>query len=125
MRLQLETKDPDLRGWAQMVDRILNPIERVRIAVVGKYTELADSYKSIHEALVHGGIANECGAQVEWISSDRFTDQAAAGGLLGGDDGLPPPGGFGVRGVEGLPEAIRWAPEPQQPFLGLLAGRLR
>src|SRR5205823_5162666 len=59
MRLHLETKEPDLRGWAQMVDRILNPAERVRIAVVGKYTELADSYKSIYEALVHGGIANE------------------------------------------------------------------
>src|SRR5205085_11044085 len=87
MRLHLETKEPDLRGWAQMVDKILNPAERVRIAVVGKYTELADSYKSIHEALAHGGIANECGAQVDWISSDRFTDQETTGQLLGGYDG--------------------------------------
>ena len=67
MRLHLETKEPDLRAWAQMVEKILNPADRVRIAVVGKYTELADSYKSIHEALVHGGIANQCGAQIEWI----------------------------------------------------------
>src|SRR3989475_13036955 len=83
MRLRRETKERDLRAWAQMVEKILNPVDRARIAVVGKYTELADSYKSIHEALVHGGIANECGVQIDWISSDRFTDQAAAGELLG------------------------------------------
>src|SRR5947199_149038 len=65
MRLHLETKEPDLRGWAQMVEKILNPADRVRIAVVGKYTELADSYKSIHEALMHGGIANACAAACE------------------------------------------------------------
>ena len=59
-RLQLETKEPDLRAWGAMVDKILQPERRVRIAVVGKYTELADSYKSINEALIHGGIANEC-----------------------------------------------------------------
>src|SRR5437762_11723376 len=92
-----------------MVDRILNPAERVRIAVVGKYTELADSYKSIHEALVHGGIANECGAQVEWISSDRFTDQAAAGEVLGGYDGLLVPAGYGVRWVGGRLAGVRGA----------------
>src|SRR5207244_4467372 len=97
MRLHLETKEPDLRAWAQMVEKILNPADRARIAVVGKYTQLADSYKSIHEALVHGGIANECGVQIDWISSDRFTDQAAAGELLGTYDGLLVPGGFGVR----------------------------
>src|SRR5204863_189392 len=83
MRLHLETKEPDLRAWAQMVEKILNPADRARIAVVGKYTQLADSYKSIHEALGHGGIANECGVQIDWISSDRFIDQAAAGELLG------------------------------------------
>ena len=122
MRLHLETKEPDLRGWAQMVDKILNPAERVRIAVVGKYTELADSYKSIHEALAHGGIANECGAQVDWISSDRFTDQETTGQLLGGYDGLLVPGGFGVRGVEGMLEAIRWAREHKLPFFGICLG---
>src|SRR2546422_4471894 len=71
-RLRLDTKEPDLRGWAAMVEKILNPppSHRVRVAVVGKYTELADSYKSIHEALVHGGIAHECGVQIDWIASD-------------------------------------------------------
>jgi CTP synthase len=121
-RLRLETKEPDLRSWAAMVDRILHASERVKIGVVGKYTELADSYKSIHEALVHGGIANECGVDVEWISSDRFTDQEAAGELLASYDGLLVPGGFGVRGVEGMVEAIRWARENKLPFFGICLG---
>ena len=121
-RLHLETKEPDLRAWAQMVEKILAPPARVRIAVVGKYTELADSYKSIHEALVHGGIAHDCGVQIDWIASDRFTDQEAAGELLGSYDGLLVPGGFGVRGVEGMLEAIRWAREHKLPFFGICLG---
>src|SRR5947209_18029831 len=96
-----------------MVGKILNPVDRARIAVVGKYTELADSYKSIHEALVHGGIANDCGVQTDWIASDRFTDQETAGELLTPYDGLLVPGGFGVRGVDGMPEAIRWVRDPK------------
>jgi CTP synthase len=122
MRLHLDTKEPDLRGWAAMVDKILKPPHQVRIAVVGKYTELADSYKSIHEALVHGGIANEAGVSIQWIASDRFTDQETAGELLGGYDGLLVPGGFGVRGVEGMLEAIRWAREHKLPFFGICLG---
>src|SRR5439155_1129221 len=121
-RLHLDTKEPDLRAWAQMVDKILAPPARVGIAVVGKYTELADSYKSIHEALVHGGIAHDCGVQIDWIASDRFTDQEAAGELLGSYDGLLVPGGFGVRGVEGMLEAIRWAREHKLPFFGICLG---
>ena len=121
-RLHLDTKEPDLRGWAAMVDKILNPPHQVRIAVVGKYTELADSYKSIHEALVHGGIANDAGVQIVWIASDRFTDQETAGELLAGYDGLLVPGGFGVRGVEGMLEAIGWARDHKLPFFGICLG---
>jgi len=121
-RLHLDTKEPDLRAWAAMVDKILKPPQHVRIAVVGKYTELADSYKSIHEALVHGGIANEAGVTIQWIASDRFTDQETAGELLAGYDGLLVPGGFGVRGVEGMLEAIRWAREHKLPFFGICLG---
>ncbi len=121
-RLRLETKEPDLRSWAAMVDKILNPPERVKVAVVGKYTELADSYKSIHEALVHGGIANEAGVDIQWIASDRFTDQEAAGELLAPYDALLVPGGFGVRGVEGMVEAIRWVREQKLPFFGICLG---
>jgi len=107
------------RRWSK---KILKPPQQVRIAVVGKYTELADSYKSIHEALVHGGIANEAGVTIQWIASDRFTDQETAGELLAGYDGLLVPGGFGVRGVEGMLEAIRWAREHKLPFFGICLG---
>jgi len=121
-RLKLETKEPDLRAWAAMVENILHPERRVRIAVVGKYTELADSYKSINEALIHGGIANQTGVDVHWIASDRFTDQETTGELLAPYDALLVPGGFGVRGVEGMVEAIRWAREHQLPFFGICLG---
>ncbi len=121
-RLGLDTKEPDLRAWAAMVERILHASERVKIAVVGKYTELADSYKSIHEALVHGGIANDAAVDVDWIASDRFTDQEKAGELLSPYHGLLVPGGFGVRGVDGMVEAIRWAREHKLPFLGICLG---
>jgi CTP synthase len=121
-RLRLETRAPDLSPWKAMTDRILQPRERVRIAVVGKYTSLHDAYKSVHEALVHGGIAHDARAEIEWIASDRFTDQAAAGRLLSEFDGLLIPGGFGERGVEGMIEAIRWAREHDLPFFGICLG---
>jgi len=121
-RLHLDTKDPDLRAWAAMVEKILHPPQQVRVAVVGKYTELADSYKSIHEALAHGGFANGAGVKVDWIASDRFTDQETAGELLSTYDALLVPGGFGVRGVEGMLEAIRWAREHKLPFFGICLG---
>jgi len=121
-RLRLETKEPDLRSWAAMVDKILHPETEVRIAVVGKYTELADSYKSIKEALAHGGIAHSAGVRIDWLASDRFTDQETAGELLTPYDGLLVPGGFGVRGIEGMLEAIRWAREHELPFFGICLG---
>jgi CTP synthase len=105
-----------------MVDKILHPPQHVKVAVVGKYTELADSYKSIHEALAHGGFANDAGVRVDWIASDRFTDQETAGELLADYDALLVPGGFGVRGVEGMLEAIRWAREHKLPFFGICLG---
>ncbi len=121
-RLKLDTKEPDLRSWDAMVERILRPEHEVRIAVVGKYTELADSYKSIHEALVHGGIPNHAGVQIDWIASDRFTNQEAAAELLAPYDALLVPGGFGMRGVEGMVEAVRWAREHGLPFFGICLG---
>ena len=121
-RLHLDTKEPDLRAWGVMVDKILRPAKRVRVAVVGKYTELADSYKSIHEALVHGGIANEAGVDIDWVASDRFTDQETTAELLTPYDALLVPGGFGVRGIEGMVEAIRWAREHDFPFFGICLG---
>ncbi len=121
-RLQLDLKEPDLRPWAAMVQRVLAPSGRVHVAIVGKYTDLTDSYTSIREALVHGGIANDAGVDLTWVSSDAFTDPSAAGRLLAGFDALLVPGGFGIRGVEGMVEAVRWARENGLPFLGICLG---
>ncbi|GBD33348.1 MAG: CTP synthase [Gemmatimonadales bacterium] len=121
-RLQLDVKEPDLRPWRAMVQKILEPADEVEIAVVGKYTDLTDSYTSIREALTHGGIANDARVNLRWISSDEFADQEAARRLLRDVDGLLVPGGFGVRGVEGMVEAVRWARENRLPFFGICLG---
>ena len=121
-RLHLQTKEPDLGPWKVMTEKILHPKERVQIAVVGKYTDLHDAYKSVSEALLHGGIPNDVGVDVQWVGSDQFTDQAAAGKLLAGKHGLLVPGGFGVRGVDGMVEAVRWARENGLPFFGICLG---
>jgi CTP synthase len=113
---------PDLTQWSEMVQRIVAPSERVRIAVVGKYTDFVDSYKSVQEALIHGGIANDVGVDINWISSDNFVDARAAADILGRHDGLLVPGGFGVRGVEGMVDAIRHAREHAVPFFGICLG---
>ena len=121
-RLRLDTKDPDLRGWSAMADRILQPTRLVRIAVVGKYTDLHDSYKSVEEALIHGGIPNDAKVEIEWIASDGFSDAQSAQELLGGVDGLLIPGGFGERGIDGMVEAVRWARQKELPFFGICLG---
>ena len=121
-RLRLETHEPDLSKWAAMVHRILQPTHRVRIAVVGKYTDYHDAYKSVGESLLHGGIPHDTGVQIDWLPSDGFTSPEAANAILSGYDGLLVPGGFGERGVEGMIEAIRWAREHDLPFFGICLG---
>ena len=121
-KLGLQTVSPNLSRWRELVQRVLTPNKQVRIAVVGKYTEYADSYKSVLEALIHGGIANDVGVEVNWISSEAFTNSETAASLLAGYDGLLVPGGFGVRGVEGMVEAIRAARESGLPFFGICLG---
>jgi CTP synthase len=118
----LDRPAPDLAPWREMVQRIVAPSERVRIAVVGKYTDFVDSYKSVQEALIHGGIANDVGVDIHWISSDDFVDARTAAEILGRHDGLLVPGGFGVRGVEGMVDAIRHAREHGVPFFGICLG---
>jgi CTP synthase len=113
---------PDLDTWREMVQRIVAPSERVQIAVVGKYTDFVDSYKSVQEALIHGGIANDVGVDINWISSDDFVDAKAAADILSRHHGLLVPGGFGVRGVEGMVDAIRHAREHGVPFFGICLG---
>ena len=122
-RLQLTgAKEPDLTNWRRLVSRITDPSARVRIAVVGKYTTLVDSYKSVQEALIHGGIGNDTAVDIDWMLSDLFTSPERTGEILRDYDGLLVPGGFGVRGVEGMVEAIRWARENGLPFFGICLG---
>ncbi len=121
-RMHLDVKEADLRPWSEMVKMALEPEDQVRVAIVGKYTELTDAYTSIRESLVHGGIANRVGIDFQWISSDRFVDQESAGRLLQGYDALLVPGGFGERGIEGMVEAVRWAREHGMPFFGICLG---
>ena len=118
----LDRPAPELAPWKEMVQRVLAPHERVRIAIVGKYTDYADSYKSVQEALIHGGIANDVGVDISWVSSDSFTDPATSRRILGQHHGLLVPGGFGVRGVDGMVEAIREARESGVPFFGICLG---
>ncbi|HET9986397.1 MAG TPA: CTP synthase [Longimicrobiales bacterium] len=121
-RLGLETAPPDLRRWEAMVEKVKHPANgSVRIAVVGKYTSLVDSYKSVKEALIHGGIANDVGVDIEWLSSEEF-DTGDVSERLEQFDGLLIPGGFGIRGVEGMLSAISWARENGLPFFGVCLG---
>jgi CTP synthase len=121
-KLGLEAPAPELGKWKELVEHITNPHERVRIAVVGKYTDYQDSYKSVVESLIHGGIANDVGVDIHWVSSEKFTDAARTEEVLRDCDGLLVPGGFGVRGVEGMVEAIRYARETGMPFFGICLG---
>jgi CTP synthase len=118
--LDLETSEPDLTAWQSIVERIKHPAnESVRIAVVGKYTSLVDSYKSIQEALIHGGIAHDTGVEIDWLSSEAIDDDAE---LLTRYDGVLIPGGFGGRGIAGMVEAVRPLREHGVPFFGICLG---
>jgi len=120
--LHLEAPAPDLTSWKGMVENILHPKQgTVRIAVVGKYTNLVDSYKSVQEALIHGGIAHGVKVDIDWISAEVFESEEPAG-KLDGYHGLLIPGGFGPRGIEGMLRTIRWAREEKRPFFGICLG---
>ncbi len=119
--LGLETPEPDLTVWESMVERIKHPGSGdVRVAVVGKYTSLIDSYKSIHEALIHGGISNDTGVRIDWLSSEAIDEQGTE--VLKPYDALLIPGGFGHRGVEGMVDTVRYLREEGVPFLGICLG---
>ena len=121
-KLALDVPEPDLSTWRALVERIKTPKNgTVRVAVVGKYTELVDSYKSINEALVHGGIGNNVRVDIGWLSSEDFAGPEDAS-RLADYDALLVPGGFGVRGVEGMVHAIEWARKNGLPFFGICLG---
>jgi CTP synthase len=112
---------PDLTRWQRVVEHVRNPEGEVRIAVVGKYMQVKDSYKSLSEALTHGGIANNVRVRMDWIDSEIFERDDAAS-FLEDVDGILVPGGFGERGVEGKIQAVRFARERKVPFFGICYG---
>jgi len=121
-KLRLQTGPAQLERWEEMVERVKHPRDgTIRIAVVGKYTALVDSYKSVQEALIHGGIASDVGVDIGWLSSEDF-EQGRPAEVLQDYDGLLIPGGFGVRGVEGMLDAVRYARENGLPFFGICLG---
>jgi len=118
----LDAPEPDLDRWSEIVNRIYKPEGRVTIAIVGKYTHLPDSYKSLAEAMAHGGIANNVGVDLDWIDSEIFEAEAEAVRQLEGVHGILIPGGFGERGTEGMIEAARFARERRVPYFGICFG---
>ncbi len=118
----LHAPEPDLDRWDAIVSRIYKPEGRVTIAIIGKYTHLLDSYKSLAEAMTHGGIANNVGVDLDWIDSEVFEAESQALRQLEGVHGILVPGGFGERGSEGKIAAARFARERRLPYFGICFG---
>ncbi|MEZ5976889.1 MAG: CTP synthase [Planctomycetota bacterium] len=119
--VDLHAPEPELDDWRAMIDRITSVRETCEIAVVGKYIELHDAYKSIYESLSHAGIANDCKVELRKVAAEDLLEGDGLGKLQG-IDGLLVPGGFGERGLEGKISAIRWARENDVPFFGICLG---
>src|SRR5690606_17645605 len=114
---------PDLSRWHEITDRLFNPEGEVTIGVVGKYVGLPDAYKSLQEALVHGGIANKVKVNLEWLDAELFEkDEAEIAATLEPMHGILVPGGFGERGSEGKIASVRFARERGVPFFGICLG---
>lgn len=118
--LNIWSREPQLEEWRRIVDVIKHPAHQVKIGIVGKYMELQESYKSLSEALVHGGVANNAGVQIEYVDAEHISTRGPS--LLAELDGILVPGGFGKRGSAGKVEAIRWAREHKIPFFGICLG---
>ena len=118
----LKTDAPDLSVWENITHRLAHPEGAVEIAIVGKYTSLIDSYKSLAEALTHGGLEHNVKTHLTWIDSEVFEDENADFSRLAQSDAILVPGGFGARGSEGKINAIKFAREHQVPFLGICFG---
>jgi len=121
--LRLETREPDLSRWEELVHRVYNPKDEVTIGIVGKYVEYEDSYKSLKEALVHGALAYNLKLNVNWIEAEGLEqkDQSVQA-QLEHVDGILVPGGFGKRGIEGMLKGIQYARENNVPYFGICLG---
>ena len=119
--LELKASDNDLKTWETIVERIKHPSKSVLIALVGKYIDLKEAYKSLCEALTHGGIANDARVDICWVDSEDIESKGATE-MLKGMDGILVPGGFGIRGVEGKIAAVKYARENKVPYFGICLG---
>jgi CTP synthase len=119
-KLNIWTRDPDLSKWEELVHQVKTANTCVTIGLVGKYVDVIDSYKSLHEALVHGGIANNCRVKVKYIDSEEIEKNGTE--PLREVDGIIIPGGFGERGIEGKILTVKFARENGVPFLGICLG---
>jgi len=120
-RLGLQAGPPQIEPWRELIRKLRSPQDEVTVAVVGKYVQLRDSYKSIYESLDHAGVANHCRVVVRRIEAEDI-ERDGAEALLSGVDGILVPGGFGERGIEGKIETVRFARERSIPFFGLCLG---
>ncbi len=119
--LNIWTGQPNIKPWEKLVHNIQNPKNEVTIGITGKYVDLTESYKSLHEALVHGGLANGTKVNLQYISAEDLESKNVAS-LLEGCDGILVPGGFGERGVEGKIKAINYARKNRIPYFGICYG---
>ncbi len=120
--LRMEAPPRKFDEWTKMLDRMRNPQGEVRIAVVGKYVELSDAYKSLSEALMHGGLGHNLRTVIEWIEAEELDSPATAADRLAHVDGILVPGGFGKRGIQGMIYAIQFARERKVPYFGICLG---
>ncbi len=118
---ELKSTNKDLKAWETIVARIKRPSKSVTIALVGKYIDLKEAYKSLCEALTHGGVANDAKVNIRWVDSEDIESKGAENMLMG-MDGILVPGGFGIRGVEGKIATVRYAREKKIPYFGICLG---
>jgi CTP synthase len=121
-KLSAHAGERDLKRWSELVETIKNPEATVTIGIVGKYVELEDSYKSLHEALIHGGVANRLRVQIRWVESEDLTEDPNWEDRLRDFDAILVPGGFGKRGISGMLRAINYARREQTPYFGICLG---
>jgi CTP synthase len=119
--LCLPDQAPDLSRWEKMIECDRNPIDTVRIGIVGKYVEYEDSYKSLNEALYHGGLANQLRVELKWVESEGLLDEMLDE-QLGAYDAILVPGGFGKRGIDGMLLAAKYARIRKVPYFGICLG---
>ncbi len=122
LKLEEHPHPQDLQPWIELVHRVSHPAGEARIAIVGKYVQLEDAYKSLREALLHGGLAHDHKTVLEWIEAEEIDSLETAATKLRGFDGILVPGGFGKRGISGMVHTIHYARENKIPFFGICLG---